>query len=54
MIDKWKLVPVEPTEEMLNAPSTVIQPYAAKLIYQRMLAAAPHRLDAEFFEEVGP
>jgi hypothetical protein len=37
----WKLVPVEPTPEMCAAPSTVIQAYGARLIYERMLAAAP-------------
>jgi hypothetical protein len=37
----YKLVPIEPTPEMVNAPSTIIQAYGAKLIYQRMLAAAP-------------
>lgn len=36
-----RIVPVEPTPEMANAPSTVIQSYGAKLIYQRMLSAAP-------------
>jgi hypothetical protein len=39
------LVPVEPTTEMLKACDTVIQGYGAKLVYQRMLAAAPQPTD---------
>lgn len=37
----WKLVPIEPTSEMVNAPNTIIQAYGAGLIYKRMLDAAP-------------
>ena len=39
--DGYVLVPKEPTDEMLNAPSTIIQTYGAGLIWQRMIAAAP-------------
>ncbi|QWF19260.1 hypothetical protein [Lysobacter capsici] len=35
------MVPREPTEAMLNAPNTIIQTYGARLIWQRMVAAAP-------------
>lgn len=41
----WKLVPIEPTPEMVNAPNTIIQAYGARLIYQRMLEAAPTKDD---------
>jgi hypothetical protein len=37
----WKLVPEAPTAEMLAAPDTILQPYAATLVYRRMLEAAP-------------
>lgn len=43
----WKRVPVEPTPEMVSAPNTIIQAYGAKLIYERMLAAAPDAPAAE-------
>ena len=36
----WKLVPVEPTQEMLNAPSNS-WPADAKITYAAMLSAAP-------------
>ena len=39
--DGYVLVPKEPTDEMLNAPSTIIQTYGAGLIWQRMIAATP-------------
>ena len=39
--DGFVLVPVAPTEEMLKACDTIIQGYGAKLVYARMLAAAP-------------
>lgn len=39
--DGFKLVPIEPTDEMVNAPNTIIQAYGARLIYQRMLNASP-------------
>lgn len=41
----FALVPVEPTPEMFKACDTVIQGYGAKLVYQRMLAAAPQPTD---------
>jgi hypothetical protein len=36
----WALVPIEPTDEMLDAPNTIIQRYGARLIWKRMLDAA--------------
>lgn len=41
VLDGWKLVPREPTPEMFDACNTIIQSYGAKLVYQRMLDAAP-------------
>lgn len=37
----YALVPLEPTQEMCNAPNTVVSSYAAKLVFLRMVAAAP-------------
>ncbi len=37
----WRMVPVEPTEEMLKACDTIIQGYGAKLVWARMQWAAP-------------
>jgi hypothetical protein len=49
----WKCVPLEPTKEMVNAPNTVVSAYAAKLVYQRMLAASPSPAASAGGEEVG-
>jgi hypothetical protein len=39
--DGWKIVPIEPTPEMLKACDTVIQGYGAKLTWGRMVSAVP-------------
>ena len=54
----WKLVPVEPTEEMLNAlfDNHSVLPDDGDLIvqYRAMLAAAPDAPSAEPVDEVKP
>lgn len=37
----WKLVPIEPTQEMKDAPNTVVSAYAARLVWLRMIEASP-------------
>lgn len=40
-LDAVALVPVKPTLEMLEAPNTIVGEYAAKLVWKRMIDAAP-------------
>jgi len=37
----WKLVPIEPTEDMVNVNPRMLHPRLAAAIYEAMLAVAP-------------
>ena len=45
--DGWKIVPVEPEIEQLKACGTIIEASAARLVYLRMVEAAPHHPTTE-------
>lgn len=41
ILEGWKLVPIEPTPEMLDSVGTILGSYPAKLVWQRMSQSVP-------------